>query len=49
MRKKNKKIKEYLKSKGDSKQNPINVNASILETPPSKCGHIFRHCGTQKN
>ena len=31
--KRTKKIKEYLKSKGDTKDNAINVNSSILATP----------------
>jgi hypothetical protein len=34
--KRTKKIKEYLKSKGDTKDNAINVNSSILATPSQK-------------
>ena len=33
LEKRTKKIKDYLKSKGDTKDNAINVNSSILATP----------------
>ena len=39
--KRTKKIKEYLKSKGDTKDNAININSSILATPQKPNMDIF--------